>query len=248
MTACTEGGVDAMGRVLRIIGSTVGLVPQHVIEATDWDSMATRAPIVSTSATEDEVAALGFNWAKRETTIEEAMDRAGIPTRYRATPPALNHVEELERGSSLYIVGRQGSGKTYAACATMRAWLSRNRGDALFVTSVGLLTEIGATYSTSDTALGVIERYGRCDLLCIDDLGKEVPTPHALEMLWCVLDMRYSWELPTIVTSQFSIGELATRLASRGDVETSGAIASRLAETCVRLTMGNVDRRLGMTS
>lgn len=247
MTAHTGSGTDTMNRVLRIIGSTVGIVPQHVIDATDWDSMATRVPSASTSATDDEVAALGFNWAKHVATIEEAMERAGIPTRYRSASPAFAHVDAIEEGRSLYIVGRQGSGKTHGACATMKAWMSRNDGDALFVTSVGLLTEIGATYSTSDTALGVADRYGRCRLLCIDDLGKEVPTQHALEMLWYVLDMRYSWELPTIVTSQFSIGELATRLASRGDVETAGAIASRLAETCVRLTMGNVDRRLGRT-
>ena len=268
MAAYTQEGAAARSRVLGIMRKLVRAVPDQVMEYVDWDELANRHTVPwtdeemseSTSMTKDEYDRVWGEFelqrqlgagneeaqriANEARLLEEATDRAGIPGRYRNTPLLLTYEEDLEAGCDVYIRGAQGSGKTFEACAMLRGWLSRNRGTARFATSVGIITEITATYDSTDTVLGVVDKYGRCPLLVIDDIGKENPTRHALEMLWHVLNMRYSWGVPTIYTSQYTLGELGNRLASNGDYETAGSIVSRISEQCVVHDMGDIDRRL----
>lgn len=86
-----------------------------------------------------------------------------------------------------------------------------------------------------------------CDLLVIDDLGKEgAGTPRAAERLFDLVNDRYNRSTllhprPTLVTSNFRRGELP-RMISEGGAGL--AIASRLSETTEAVEMGGPDRRL----
>ena len=86
-----------------------------------------------------------------------------------------------------------------------------------------------------------------CDLLVIDDLGKEgAGTPRAAERLFDLVNERYNRSTllhprPTLVTSNFRRGELP-RMISEGGAGL--AIASRLSETTEAVEMGGPDRRL----
>ena len=177
----------------------------------------------------------------KEDGIADLMRKAGVPERFVGAEEDTSH--DLTGGKGLVIFGAQGSGKTTKAAGVLKGWVTRHRGKARFVTSADLLTEISATYSTSDTELSVLRKYGRCSLLVIDDLGKENPTDQALTKLWQVIDTRYGAMLPTIVTTQYDLAGMARELGRKGGTETAKAIVSRLYETCKPLSMGTVDHR-----
>lgn len=263
MTAITDEGVRARDMVLRTLGGMRIRVPEWAVDVTDWDEMAqrgTNAILEEAHMTWDEYQAElerqlrwtdGQNRAAQATAYEEQARallertrRAKVPPRYEDVPLNMDDAERLEAGRGMYVYGRQGSGKTFRACSALRGWLSRNRGRALFTTSVGMLYEVTATYSSAETAESVLEKYGGCEVLVIDDLGKENPTANSLSILWYLLNMRYERNLPTIVTTQYDGNELVSRLALKGDAETARSMVSRLFETCDAVDMGQYDMRL----
>ena len=245
MPTLTEGGREARDRVLSILGRLAMQVPGGVIDGFDWDACAERtgsdALAASVSGPPCPRPLSREDWQRD---IDERTADSMVPERYRSAPVDVSYEGTLERGQGLYISGVMGSGKTYKSVAILRGWLSRNRGKALFATSTQIMAEINATFSNTDTVLEVADRYGRCPLLVIDDLGKETPTEHTVSMLWHILNTRYSWGLPTVITSQYSLPQLAARLGGNGNGETAGAIVSRIRETSVGVSMGTVDRRV----
>ena len=88
-----------------------------------------------------------------------------------------------------------------------------------------------------------VARYAKCDVLVLDDLGKEDATEWSVGTVFSVLDARYEDMRPTIVTSNYAPGALADRLARRGERVTAEAIASRISQTCRTVYLGGRDRR-----
>lgn len=73
-------------------------------------------------------------------------------------------------------------------------------------------------------------------LLFLDDLGAEKMSEWVAEQFYLILNFRYEEKLPTIITSNYSLGELSERLGDR--------IASRIAEMCDVVKIDGKDRRL----
>jgi len=73
-------------------------------------------------------------------------------------------------------------------------------------------------------------------LLFLDDLGAEKMSEWVAEQFYLILNFRYEAKLPTIITSNYSLGELSERLGDR--------IASRIAEMCDVVKIDGKDRRL----
>lgn len=88
-----------------------------------------------------------------------------------------------------------------------------------------------------------VARYAKCDVLVLDDLGKEDATEWSVGTVFSVLDARYEDMRPNIVTSNYAPGALADRLARRGERVTAEAIASRISQTCRPVYLGGRDRR-----
>lgn len=87
-----------------------------------------------------------------------------------------------------------------------------------------------------------IERAAGCDVLILDDLGKEASnTAYACERLFAIIDKRDKAMLPTIVTSNYRLSEIAKNI-TEGAVGV--AIASRLASSCKQVPLEGPDRRL----
>ena len=141
------------------------------------------------------------------------------------------------QGRGTYFSGLPGRGKTYAASAAVREAVAYGFS-AKLITAKALLDQIKAEYdggnrSTLDFAAGY-------DLLALDDLGVERPTEWAMETLSDLIDKRVSAGLPTIVTSNYSLGELRERWGGMPGMR----LASRLAGACERIEMTGDDRRL----
>ena len=140
-------------------------------------------------------------------------------------------------GRGTYLYGMPGRGKTYAAACAVKfaVW---NRMSAKLVTAKGLLDAIKAEWDGGER--GALERAERYELLALDDLGVERPTEWAMETLTGLIDARVAAGRPTIVTSNYSLGELRDRWGGMPGMR----LASRLGGACERIEMTGPDRRL----
>lgn len=148
---------------------------------------------------------------------EKALSRAGIPRRYWAAeadrPEFAEYIASFagNGGAGLYIHGGVGAGKTHAASAMARLFAEAGY-DVAFTTAKGMLERVKATFDEGGTEAAVA-RYAKCDVLVLDDLGKEDATEWSVGTVFSVLDARYEDMRPTIVTSNYAPGALADRLA-----------------------------------
>lgn len=170
----------------------------------------------------------------------------GIPELYWDVAPDVARADAIERtGRGLYIYGEgNGTLKTLTACATAKALAERGRS-VRFVSSTTMLRDFKDTFGTSRTEGEVYAELVGCDLLVMDDIGKEQPTSWAAAMLYSVIDGRYgkgNWA--TVVTTNFAEGELAAMIARSSDESTAKAIMSRLFEMTEKVVLDGPDRRV----
>ncbi len=189
--------------------------------------------------------------AERQRSRErELLARAGVPRRYAGAavdlPQVFAYIASFQGngGAGLYIHGAVGRGKTYAASAIAREFLLSGY-NVVFTTAKGMLESIKATFDGGAPTAGAVSRYAKCDLLVIDDLGKEDATEWSVGTVFSVLNTRYEDMRPTVVTSNYRLDELPRRLGRRGESVTGSAIASRIAETCTAVALSGPDRRTG---
>lgn len=175
----------------------------------------------------------------RRQIIESRLRKAGLRGTYAEAACSVG--EEAYRRAmdcrGTYLWGLPGRGKTYAAAAAVRMAVMAGWG-ARLVTAKALLDAVKAEWDGGEK--GTIHRAERYRLLALDDLGVERPTEWAMETITGLIDARVASGLPTIVTSNFSLGELRDRWGGMPGMR----IASRLGGACERIKMGGVDRRL----
>jgi DNA replication protein DnaC len=73
-------------------------------------------------------------------------------------------------------------------------------------------------------------------VLILDDIGAERLTDFVAETFYLIVNGRYNKMLPTIFTSNFTIGELSERVGDR--------IASRIVEMCDLVELIGEDKRM----
>ena len=113
--------------------------------------------------------------------------------------------------------GGLGCGKTHLAIAALNAWIERH-GTGWFWKAPDFLGWVreqafgGEGWAVDDLLRPYREG---AFLLVLDDLGTENPTDWAAEQLYRVLDSRYDFRLPTIITTNQDLDRLDGRLVSR---------------------------------
>lgn len=119
----------------------------------------------------------------------------------------------------LWLGGNVGAGKTYTACAILRA-IHANRGvPGRFWTVAEIVAHYRAASSTDYTGPWTAERLDAAltlaPLVVIDDLGTERKTEFVGETLYRLVDARHRERRPTIVTTNVSADALDHRIRSR---------------------------------
>lgn len=176
----------------------------------------------------------------RQRALRQAVEVAGIPPRYReaAHPWAQKMADEAADGQGFYITGPNGTGKTTLAMAAGLRLIEAGRK----VFAVPTYDLMDAMRSRKAEDRDVFERAAGCEVLILDDMGKEASnTAYACERLFAIIDKRDKAMLPTIITSNYRLSEIAKNI-TEGAVGV--AIASRLAASCKQVALEGEDRRL----
>lgn len=180
---------------------------------------------------------------RREAAIERKLGRM-LPERYKDAQVADPKCREWLMGymggerRNLLMVGDVGTTKTTQAYALLKE-LMRSGINCTFDTAGGHLRHIKRAYDGDFTEEEVMEQLESVPVLFIDDLGKESPTPWAVEHLFDLIDERVARRKPVVVTSNLHAPGLRERYGEAGR-----ALVSRLAGDAVVAAFDGADRRL----
>lgn len=190
-----------------------------------------------------------------------ALRNAGIPERYidhrlatfdpvPGTEKALeaarsviaDALDEHRQSRGMVLIGKAGSGKTHLAVGILRAIAEAKAASdptyslfrSRFVVVPELLDTLRERISdpmVRDSLPGLME----APLVVLDDLGREKPTEWVTDRLYVLVNKRYNAKLPTIVTTNYALSELAQRGYD--------AMMSRLRDDAAVITMTAPDHR-----
>ena len=167
-----------------------------------------------------------------------------IPARYESStfeqvPEKIRKLFTAMKDSrkGIYITGGVGTGKTHVAYGLLKQW-EESTAPADFWNVSELLQEIKDDYDRD--AYSKTHTFDRLmesrRLLFLDDIGSEKTTEFVQERFYLLINRRYNEMLPTIFTSNLSIGQLAEKVGDR--------IASRIVEMCDVVPLSGDDKRL----
>lgn len=149
--------------------------------------------------------------------------------------------DNLSSGTGLFLYGGVGTGKTHLSVSIID-YIARMKKrelitfNIIFTTSVNLLADIRQGYEKNGSGGRAGDKYEKCDLLVIDDLGTEKVTEWVFEMFYKIIDTRYSEMRPVIITTNYSIEEIRQKLSER--------FISRILEMCKGTKLEGEDYRV----
>ena len=185
------------------------------------------------------------------------MDVSGVPYLYASKelvveePYCLEWCKHPFDMKAPLLIGKPGTGKTHLMWAMRRKLLKQARinkftnwtGVKLKGVDVKILMESstqilhnirqGISNNTSDS---ILDDKQEAHILMIDDFGVEKISEWVCEQMFLIMDYRLVGGMPTAVSTNLSLGEIAANYGER--------IVSRLFEMCHKIEITGDDRRL----
>lgn len=173
--------------------------------------------------------------------VERLTEQSGLPRRERgyrfdnfskrpgteamldAVKGYADNFEKLKpAGMGLVISGPTGCGKTHLISALVNELLEREHR-VRFWNTISLFQAIQASFDNRyEYGDDIIADCDSAEVLVLDDVGTEKPSEWTRSTFYSILNSRIDDMLPTILTTNLTLGELAGNLDSR--------IASRLSD------------------
>lgn len=166
---------------------------------------------------------------RRSELLPRLVSSAGIPGRYRrcslenfkedndqlvrAKSLCRRYIETFLREdgtfreTGLILIGAPGVGKTHLAVAVLKELMHRFTLRGLFVDFTSLIHQIQSTFdpTSSDSQQGILEPVMEAELLVLDELGARKPTAWVTDILYLIMNGRYTRRLPTLFTTNFTL-------------------------------------------
>jgi DNA replication protein DnaC len=158
-------------------------------------------------------------------------DRGARDQLVQARQRAVDYVENFARPeggfreSGLLFIGRPGVGKTHLAVAVLADLVRTYRRRGRFVDFTTLIHQIQSTFdpSSPESKHEVLDPVMGADVLVLDELGAQKPTPWVQDILYLVINTRYTRRLPTLFTTNYRLDDAAEPApAKEGEYEEFG--------------------------
>ena len=141
-----------------------------------------------------------------------------------------------QHSGNLLFVGGTGLGKTFLSACIAKTVTDRGYS-VVYETAGRLFAKLErAKFSGDEEARKEVEKYDKCDLLIIDDLGTEMPGQFVTAALYSLVNERLLENKPMVISTNLNVDEMARRYSPQ--------IASRLHGGFNRLTFVGEDIRV----
>jgi DNA replication protein DnaC len=119
------------------------------------------------------------------------------------------------RETGLLFSGTPGAGKTHLAVAVLQDLIEQYRVRGRFADFGSLLHQIQATFdpSSAESKHAVLDPLIEAEVLVLDELGAQEPTPWVRDVLYLVINQRYGRRLPTLFTTNYRLQSSAAPAA-----------------------------------
>ena len=176
--------------------------------------------------------------------------RKNIPLKYRDIESDRKDLINRFIGSSLFITGSSGVGKTVLMASIVKRLIREEKEvcwigyssfimglQSMFKQDRGEKTVTIGDYIIKESPYDYVDRIA-CfkGFLCIDDIGAEKLTDFVRQITYYIVNEREQWMLPLIITSNFSLAQIDEMIDPR--------ISSRIAGMCETIKLTGKDRRL----
>lgn len=154
-------------------------------------------------------------------------------------------VQDPVSDHGLLFMGGCGTGKTHLAVAVLQTIITDGKpGKMLFSNFQDLIQEIQASFDpTSNTSKGeILQPLLDADLLVLDELGSQKPTPFVQDILYYIINSRYNDAKFTIFTTNY-FDDPKTKGEERLEDRIGERLRSRLAEMADRIVLEADDYR-----
>ena len=171
----------------------------------------------------------------------DSFDLAALPTLPPATFAALAAGAWIDAAEPVVLLGDSGTGKSHLLIGLGIAAAEAGRR-VHYVTTAALVNEL-AEASEANTVARVVGRYGRLDLLCLDELGYVRLDPRGAELLFQILTEREE-KASIAVASNAPFSEWG---ATFPDPRLAAAVVDRLTYRAHIIETGHTSYRLRTT-
>ncbi len=178
--------------------------------------------------------------------MPDLQERSGVPERYlgcrlsnfgtaqaegagreqlvRALASARRYVDEFVEpdgnftSSGLLLMGPPGVGKTHLATGILNELMERYRVRGRFIDFTTLVHDIQATFAPDSrgSKARLVDPIVRAEVVVLDELGAQKPTAFVLDLLYLIINQRYSQRRATLFTTNYRLDGPASQSLDRG--------------------------------